>query len=116
MTRAQHNMPIETLKEYLEIGIPVICAIQAHGEKKDYSDRDSGHYVVAIGYDSRNIYFEDPMLKENSRGFLSTKEFLKRWIDEDIDGWKYDNFGIAIWKPDGDVKPESDKKPQKEIP
>jgi len=45
--------------------MPVLVAIQAYrsDERIAWEDCwDDGHYVVVIGYDQNNIYFEDPSL------------------------------------------------------
>lgn len=104
--KPQSGMSVEKLKEFLDLGRPIICCLQAWGgDKKDekekaYEERASGHYVVACGYDHALIYFEDPMM-EDSRGFLSYEEFKKRWHDEDYDGNVFKQFGIVIWKSSG---------------
>jgi predicted double-glycine peptidase len=57
----RENMTIALLQEYLVIRRPVIVLIQAWEDENDTTpyptDFDDGHYVVAIGYDSQNIYF-----------------------------------------------------------
>lgn len=92
------SMTIEELKKYIDKGYPVIIDIQAWKDKKNVdweNNWDDGHYVVAIGYDSRKIYFEDP--GTINRAFLSYKELEKRWHDKDVDGKKYYNYGIAVY-------------------
>ena len=91
------KMTIRQLISFLEQKKPVICAIQAWGDKKTYPDRKSGHYVIAIGYDNQKIYFEDPSL-QGKRGFLSHHDFNKRWHDEEDNGDVYDHAGLVIWK------------------
>jgi len=59
------HMSLDQLKSTLDKRIPVICAIQAYGEESDYDEPMNGHYVIAVGYDDRNIYFEDPSLKDS---------------------------------------------------
>lgn len=59
--------------------------------RKDWGDE---HYVVAIGYDKTNIYFEDPYVLE--RTFLPFDELISRWHGVVI-GKKYINQGIAIY-------------------
>lgn len=57
------KMKIADVKKYIDRKIPVILLVQAwSGRKKtDWeNDWDDGHYVVAIGYDDKKIYFEDP--------------------------------------------------------
>jgi predicted double-glycine peptidase len=75
---------IEKLKSILNKGNPVICLIQAWAEKKvDYkNDWDNGHYVVAIGYDNKNIYFMDPATIGNYT-YIPIQEFLTRWHDKE---------------------------------
>lgn len=89
------------IKKYLDQDIPVICAVQAWGSKKQYESRESGHYVVALGYKNNKVIFEDPSIKTNARGSLSFDEFDKRWYDEGANDKKFNHYGIAIWK---DVK------------
>jgi predicted double-glycine peptidase len=79
---AKEHMTIRELIGYIVKKIPVICAIQAWGEEKDYKKLRDGHYVVAIGFDKNNIYFEDPSAV-GTRPFIPRKEFLKRWIDKE---------------------------------
>lgn len=94
---AIENMTTEQLIEYIEKGRPVICAMQAYGTKKEYKNWSSGHYVVAIGYDKKNIYFEDPM-STGRRVFLAIDEFAERWHDYDKHNKEYNHLGIVIWK------------------
>jgi predicted double-glycine peptidase len=101
--KAKENMTINNLRSYIDRGIPVICSVQAWGDKDDYPKDDSGHYIVAIGYTKNRVYFMDPLLKGN-RGFMSNKEFLDRWHDEEADGTKYIRLGIALWKSDNETK------------
>lgn len=93
----QENMSLAALLKYLDRKIPVICNIQAWGNKNEkYSKAESGHYVVAIGYDHKHIYFQDPSV-HHKRGFLTPQEFLQRWHDED-QGHHYVRLGIPVWK------------------
>lgn len=94
---ARQNMTLDTLKMWLERGIPVICALQAWGDEEQYTKEGNGHFVVAIGYDKEKIYFEDPSLTKE-RGFLSCDDFMMRWHDKDSRGRKYVRFGAAVWK------------------
>lgn len=96
-TIIKENMTIKELKAYLNEFKPVILAIQAWGNKKTYNKNYSGHYVVACGFDKKNIYFIDPSLG-NKKGYLSCKELEKRWHDKDYDGDYWDHLGIVVWK------------------
>jgi hypothetical protein len=52
----------------------------------DYrEDWDDGHWAVAVGYDSENLYFMDPSTLGNYT-FIPVREFLERWHDADMDG------------------------------
>jgi predicted double-glycine peptidase len=94
---AKIGMTIEELKNFLDQGIPVICSMQAWGSPKYYKTADSGHYIVAIGYDKKRLYFEDPSMDGGRRGYLSYKEFDERWHDKDCHGHDCNHLGIALW-------------------
>lgn len=88
-------MSLDELFAFLDKGQPVIIALQAWSRKpKDYSNSwTDGHYVVAIGYDSRRVYFEDPAAI--NRTYLSHRELINRWHDCDSKQ-QYYNLGIVI--------------------
>src|SRR5262249_10434953 len=101
-------MSLKQLKTILDKGIPVICSIQAYGNRgADYAKAGNGHYVVAIGYDSKDrFYFMDSNANhEGARanpqyGYMSREQFLKRWHeDEGMKGQHepYQRLGIAIY-------------------
>jgi predicted double-glycine peptidase len=102
------NMSDEELKRHLDAGEPVICSMQAYGPDRKrieeytaktsghYLDKD-GHYIVAIGYDDQNFYFEDPSLA-GRRGFIPIEEFGRRWHENDS-GHKM-RLGLVISSPD----------------
>lgn len=104
LVKSQENMSIEKLIDYVEKKVPVICAIQAWGKPKYYERKESGHYVIAIGFDDKNIYFMDPYIQE--RGALEKGKFMERWEDTGKDGKVYKQLGIAIWKrePDKEIQ------------
>ena len=105
------NMSDAELKAHLDAGRPVICSMQAYGstpqrieqytakENGHYLDLD-GHYIVAIGYDNENFFFEDPSLA-GRRGFIPIAEFGARWHEDDS-GHKL-RLGIVISGPDDDA-------------
>lgn len=82
---AKQNMTQADLEEYLFRGIPVICSIQAYCPPKDYAKNDSGHFVVAIGYDDDNFYFMDPSIPawHLRRGFIPRAMLDARWHDNE---------------------------------
>ena len=91
----EYNMTLKKLCQEINKGNPVILAIQAWGNSKHYSKTGSGHYVVAIGFDEKNFYFEDPWL-HCSRGFVPKNELLKRWHDMDYLGIVHKQMGIVV--------------------
>ncbi len=80
ITRAQ-------LQYMLDLQHPVILVIQAWaGEGVDWAKTwDSGHYVVAIGYDEKRVFFMDPYLI-SSYAWIPWDELFLRWHDEGMDG------------------------------
>jgi predicted double-glycine peptidase len=91
------ELTIDELCAYLDQGKPVICAIQAWSYLtiSEYKlEYDSGHYVIAIGYDAENIYFMDPSTSGNY-AYIPKTEFAARW--HDVDGESpAEQFGIVI--------------------
>lgn len=82
--QVKQNAAISDIEKLIAKQTPVIVDIQAWKDsdnkaawKNDWID---GHYVVAVGYDSKNLYFEDPSLME-SIGSITQSEFLDRWHD-----------------------------------
>lgn len=100
------KMDIAGIKRELDRNRPVILVLQAWATKevvnweKDWID---GHYVVAIGYDARRIFFEDP--SSVMRTYLTYDELMARWHDVDTEGRRYFNYGIVAYgrKPEFDL-------------
>lgn len=96
------KMTIKELEKYIDKNIPVILFLQAWAERKIKNWKnhwDDGHYVVAIGYGNKKIYFEDPY--SCFRVFLPYEELEDRWHDIDNStGKKYNNLGIIITNKD----------------
>jgi predicted double-glycine peptidase len=98
-----YPMSIRQLKRSVDRRRPVILMLQAWGETTDYEWRPSykyiwrdGHWVVAIGYDTSGMYFEDPSIR-NARGFIPFAELMERWHDW---GANYEHmyyYGISAW-------------------
>jgi predicted double-glycine peptidase len=114
-TKAKHNMDPQELKDWLDQGKPVIVCLQAWGSPKHYKTKDSGHYAVAIGYDDKNVIFQDPSIHEKSRGHIPWKEFIKRWHDKDGDDAERNRWGLAIWREDKHKKRKEVVKKSKKI-
>ena len=91
------TLKISQIKRYINKKIPVILILQAwSSDKKVLWEKNwgDGHYVIAIGYDKKKIYFEDPY--SVFRTYLTYKELDKRWHDKNK-GKKYIHYGIAVY-------------------
>jgi ABC-type bacteriocin/lantibiotic exporter with double-glycine peptidase domain len=101
------EMTIDALDHWLDQGKPAICLIQAWPDKKvDYAnDWDDGHYVVAVGYDEKNLYFMDPSTLGNYT-YIPKQDFSARWHDKNIDK-KLNHFAMAIYKNKVPYDPEA---------
>ena len=77
---------------------PVILAIQAWADDPatiDWANTyEHGHYVVATGYDAKNIYFMDPYTR-GTYTFIPRAQLEKRWHDVDDPG-TLEHFGIMF--------------------
>jgi|SRR5262252_479680 len=100
----KEGMSLKELLTYIDKQWPVICNIQAWGAPKYYKTDESGHYVVAIGYDDKHIYFEDPSI-EGDRGKLTYEDFEDRWHDKETSGEKTRHLGIVCWHSSPDTDP-----------
>jgi ABC-type bacteriocin/lantibiotic exporter with double-glycine peptidase domain len=106
ITREHWPMSQEQLLRYLRDRKPVMLMIQAWGEqeggagyRRSYQDIwIDGHWVVAIGFDRRGVFFEDPSLQA-VRGYLRFEELSQRWRDTGPRGKRMREYGLAVWKP-----------------
>ena len=79
----REGLELADLERALAGGVSVIVDLQAW---RDRSDRpwaetwDDGHYMVLLGMDAKNLYFEDPSLL-GARGTIPRAEFVERWHD-----------------------------------
>jgi predicted double-glycine peptidase len=79
------NLTLDDLAQANSERVPVIVACQAWRDESEASLPwesvwESGHYMVVIGIDDENVYFEDPSLL-GTRGIIPRDEFLSRWHD-----------------------------------
>lgn len=88
-------MTLDEIKARLDKKIPVILLMQGGADKHGavYGFDDS-HWVVAIGYDKSNVYFEDPYAF--NRVYLTQKELAERWHGKE-GKTKIFNHGIAVF-------------------
>ena len=83
----REGLDLADLEAALASGTTVIVDLQAWRGPTDLpwaETWDDGHYMVLLGMDTRNLYFEDPSLL-GSRGFISRGEFVERWHDYEGD-------------------------------
>jgi len=109
----KENMTLEDLQQYIGQGTPVIIDAQAWKDNKTdiqnwTDDQIDGHYMVVIGIDNENVYFEDPAVL-GSRGYINNQEFLDRWHDtyQDTNGGNIttNHLGIIITGKEAVVRP-----------
>jgi len=79
------NLTLVDLEQLNADRIPVIIACQAWRVPDEVNLSwddiwDDGHYMVVIGLDKDNVYFEDPSML-GTRGVIPRQEFLSRWHD-----------------------------------
>lgn len=93
---------LETLKEHIKKGWPTLLMIQAWSrqENPDWKKEwDQGHYVIAIGFDDKKIYFEDPI--SIKRTYLTYAALNTRWHGWDDEGNKIYKWGIVFMNKSG---------------
>jgi predicted double-glycine peptidase len=79
----RENLTLDEVEASVIQGVPVIVDCQAwrspaSGNASWSEDWVDGHWMVIIGLDDENVYFEDPYIL-GSRGFMSRQEFEERW-------------------------------------
>lgn len=95
------DMTLRELKNHIDHSEPVLLAIQAWADTPNSylaQTNEDGHYVVAIGYDNKNIYLMDPSTLGHYT-YIPTEEFLLRWHDYDsYSGQVLNRFGMVLIK------------------
>ncbi|HWQ20504.1 MAG TPA: C39 family peptidase [Methanotrichaceae archaeon] len=79
----RENLTLEDLNRSIKEGVPPIIDCQswrglAYSNTSWAEDWYDGHYMVVLGIDEDNVYFEDPYTLGH-RGFMPCQEFLERW-------------------------------------
>lgn len=92
------DMTLEQLKQLIDKRLPVLCLVQAWAAvPTDYrTEWKDGHYVVAVGYDEKNIFFMDPSTLGDF-SYIPLDEFVERWHDTDGHE-RLHHFGMVIQK------------------
>ncbi|HSD58196.1 MAG TPA: C39 family peptidase [Methanotrichaceae archaeon] len=100
----RENSTLEEIETSVSQGVPVIVDCQAwrspaSGNVSWADDWVDGHWMVIIGLDDENVYFEDPYIL-GRRGFMSRQEFEERWHNprgwDESDTVKQIHLGIFI--------------------
>ena len=79
----REGLELVDLERAVADGTTVIVDLQAWRERTDLPwsrTWDDGHYMVLLGMDAANLYFEDPSLL-GVRGTIPRAEFVERWHD-----------------------------------
>ena len=79
----REGLELADLERALADGATVIVDLQAWRDRTDLpwaETWDDGHYMVLLGMDAGNLYFEDPSLL-GARGKIPRAEFVERWHD-----------------------------------
>ncbi|MFA6364105.1 C39 family peptidase [Methanoregula sp.] len=79
------NLTLADLERSLANRTPVIIDCQAWSDTSPANiswedDWEDGHYMIVIGLDAENVYFEDPS-QLGTRGVIPRQEFISRWHD-----------------------------------
>lgn len=93
--RPRKNTSLEELFQSLDEKHPVLCPIQAYGTYHEFRHMWTGHWVIAIGYNDKYVFFEDSFVKRR-RTFLTYSNLETRWYDVDWDGVYYPRFSMTI--------------------
>jgi predicted double-glycine peptidase len=83
----REGLELADLERALAEGASVIVDLQAWRDLSDLSWTETwedGHYMVLLGMDAANLYFEDPSLL-GTRGVIPRAEFVDRWHDYEGD-------------------------------
>jgi predicted double-glycine peptidase len=79
----REGLDLADLEAALASGTTAIVDLQAWRDRTDipWSETwEDGHYMVLLGMDAKDLYFEDPSLL-GSRGTIPRSEFVDRWHD-----------------------------------
>lgn len=95
--RRREHLSIGHLRNELQAGRIVICAVQYFGDGPVPGGEGgavaSGHWIVVKGFTRDTIRYQDPI---DGPGELSNQEFLDNWYDREQDGTALTRFGISI--------------------
>ncbi len=82
------NVALKDIEEFLQQSVPVIV---------DYQAYHGGHFSVIIGRTENKFLFSDPSCDKKYR-WISKKDFLKRWFEEDEPGKIVNRWLLAVYR------------------
>jgi predicted double-glycine peptidase len=80
---ARENLTLDEVKRVTDQGHPVIGLAQVWRSAKaspgsPLDEWDSGHYIVILGVDGENVYFQDPYVRM-AKAFVPRQSFEEHW-------------------------------------
>lgn len=126
---AAQGMTIDDLRMFVSKGCPVICPVQDYGDQREPGAAFLyGHYLTVIGVIDNYVICQDSSeddviapgadsIQADGKIIIDADTWMEAWHDQDADGNKYINFGIAVAQEldqpgpedsDEDVAPSSD--------
>ena len=79
----RENLTLDDVQAFTAKGDPMIALAQVWRSQRDAlkpvtEDWDNGHYIVVLGVDNDNVYFQDPFVRM-SKAFVPRKTFEDHW-------------------------------------
>ena len=80
----REGLTLDEVQAHTSSGEPMIALAQVWRSQKDAAlksvsnEWENGHYIVVLGVDDRNVYFQDPFVRM-SKAFIPRKTFEEHW-------------------------------------
>jgi uncharacterized protein len=81
---AKQDLTLDEVRKFTDAGHPMIALAQVWlsqsmaAAKSVQDEWDAGHYIVVLGVDEKNVYFQDPYAR-NCKAFVPRKLFEDHW-------------------------------------
>lgn len=106
------NQTIESLKSYLDRGIPVMALVH-YGDFTSRQDKgfSGGHFFLVVGYRDDGFFVNDPdfyspLRNDGDHHFYTKQDFINGWKNASKDGNPINSF-LIIEKKDTPVIPDT---------